>query len=75
MLPYHNNKTILFVLVSLFYKLVLFAILYIIVTVVFSVEFFIILVSALVIIAFYTVLERKLIASIQRRRGPNVVGF
>lgn len=26
-------------------------------------------------VAFYTLLERKLMSSIQRRRGPNVVGF
>jgi len=42
---------------------------------VFGLEFLILLVSALVIIAFYVVLERKLIGSMQRRRGPNVVGF
>ncbi len=26
-------------------------------------------------IAFFTVLERKILASMQRRRGPNVIGF
>jgi NADH-ubiquinone oxidoreductase chain 1 len=26
-------------------------------------------------VAFYTLAERKIIASIQRRTGPNVVGF
>lgn len=41
----------------------------------FGVEFLILLVSALVVIAFYVVLERKLLGAIQRRRGPNVVGF
>jgi NADH-quinone oxidoreductase subunit H len=30
---------------------------------------------ALPMIAFFTLAERKLIASVQRRRGPNVVGF
>jgi len=29
----------------------------------------------LVVVAFFTLAERKLIASIQRRRGPNVTGF
>jgi NADH:ubiquinone oxidoreductase subunit H len=29
---------------------------------------------ALPIVAFFTLAERKLIASVQRRRGPNVVG-
>ena len=32
-------------------------------------------VCLLVIIAYYTIAERKIMASIQRRRGPNVVGF
>ena len=30
---------------------------------------------ALLIVAFYTLVERKVIAGIQRRRGPNVVGI
>ena len=33
------------------------------------------LICALIIIAFFTLAERKVIASIQRRRGPNVVGI
>lgn len=33
------------------------------------------LVCALIIIAFFTLAERKVIASVQRRRGPNVVGI
>lgn len=33
------------------------------------------IVFLLIIIAFYTLLERKIMASIQRRTGPNVVGF
>lgn len=33
------------------------------------------LVSSIVAIAYFTLLERKLLASVQRRRGPNVVGF
>lgn len=33
------------------------------------------LVSLLLSVAFVVVLERKLMASVQRRRGPNVVGF
>lgn len=40
-----------------------------------SPELLLIFVGCLVSIAFYVVLERKLMASIQRRRGPNVVGF
>ena len=33
------------------------------------------IVCLLVTIAYYTIAERKIMASIQRRRGPNVVGF
>jgi NADH-ubiquinone oxidoreductase chain 1 len=33
------------------------------------------IVSALLAIAFFTIAERKLLASIQRRKGPNVTGF
>jgi len=29
----------------------------------------------LLVVAFYTLVERKVIAAVQRRRGPNVVGF
>lgn len=35
----------------------------------------IIIVPVLVAVAFFTLLERKIMASIQRRRGPNVVGL
>jgi NADH:ubiquinone oxidoreductase subunit H len=33
------------------------------------------LLPVLITVAFFTLFERKLLASIQRRRGPNVVGF
>jgi len=33
------------------------------------------LVPVLISIAFFTLAERKIMASIQRRRGPNVVGI
>lgn len=32
-------------------------------------------VLVLLVVAFYTLVERKVIAAVQRRRGPNVVGF
>jgi len=32
-------------------------------------------ITVLVCVAFFTLLERKVLSSIQRRRGPNVVGF
>lgn len=35
----------------------------------------IILVPILIAVAFLTLFERKIMAAIQRRRGPNVVGF
>ncbi len=33
------------------------------------------IVCLLICIAYYTLAERKIMAAIQRRRGPNVVGF
>jgi len=33
------------------------------------------LIPILISVAFYTLAERKIMASIQRRKGPNVVGF
>ena len=33
------------------------------------------IITALLAIAFFTIAERKLLASIQRRKGPNVTGF
>ena len=33
------------------------------------------LISLLISIAYFTLIERKFIASIQRRRGPDIVGF
>jgi NADH:ubiquinone oxidoreductase subunit H len=34
-----------------------------------------IIIPILICVAFFTLLERKVIGYIQRRRGPNVVGF
>jgi NADH:ubiquinone oxidoreductase subunit H len=33
-----------------------------------------IIVPLLIAVAYFTLVERKIIASIQRRKGPNVVG-
>jgi NADH-ubiquinone oxidoreductase chain 1 len=33
------------------------------------------LIPLLIVVAFFTLAERKAMASIQRRRGPNIVGF
>ncbi len=33
------------------------------------------IIPILVSVAIYTLLERKVLASVQRRRGPNVTGF
>jgi NADH:ubiquinone oxidoreductase subunit H len=33
------------------------------------------IICLLIAIAYYTLAERKIMAAIQRRRGPNVVGF
>jgi len=39
------------------------------------IELLITFLSVLLAIAFYTIAERKVLASIQRRKGPNVTGF
>ena len=39
------------------------------------IKFLGIIIPVLVGVAFFTLLERKLIGYVQRRRGPNVVGF
>jgi NADH:ubiquinone oxidoreductase subunit H len=39
------------------------------------VKFLFILIPVLISVAFFTLLERKFIGYIQRRKGPNVVGF
>lgn len=70
-----NIAIIVFFLGWIFKKLVFVLLFSLVASLLFGPEFLIILISALVIIAFYVVLERKLIGSIQRRRGPNVVGF
>jgi hypothetical protein len=33
------------------------------------------IITLLISIAYFTLAERKIIASVQRRRGPNIVGF
>ena len=33
------------------------------------------IVGLLIAVAFYTLAERKVMAAVQRRKGPNVVGF
>jgi NADH:ubiquinone oxidoreductase subunit H len=40
----------------------------------FILEILIPILSVLICVAYYTLAERKIIASIQRRQGPNVVG-
>jgi NADH-quinone oxidoreductase subunit H len=39
------------------------------------VEVVLMIISILILVAFYTLAERKLMALVQRRRGPNVTGF
>jgi len=33
------------------------------------------IIGLLIAVAFYTLAERKIMAAVQRRKGPNVVGF
>ena len=37
-------------------------------------KFLILVLPLLIAVAYFTLVERKILASIQRRRGPNVVG-
>jgi NADH:ubiquinone oxidoreductase subunit H len=39
------------------------------------IELIITFIGVLLSIAFFTIAERKILASIQRRKGPNVTGF
>jgi NADH-quinone oxidoreductase subunit H len=39
------------------------------------VSFLILLLPILIAVAFFTLAERKIMAAIQQRKGPNVVGF
>jgi len=43
-------------------------------TLLYFIKSLIIIVLVLLMVAFYTILERKIIAYMQRRRGPNIVG-
>lgn len=39
------------------------------------IKFLILFVCVLLAVAFFTLVERKIMAAIQRRKGPNVVGW
>lgn len=41
----------------------------------FALHFLSIIIPVLLVIAFFTVGERKLMAAVQRRKGPDVAGF
>jgi NADH-quinone oxidoreductase subunit H len=43
--------------------------------IIFFIKFLGIIIPVLISVAVFTLLERKLIGYIQRRKGPNVVGF
>jgi NADH-quinone oxidoreductase subunit H len=41
----------------------------------FLIKILAVLLPVVISVAYYTLLERKILAAVQRRRGPNVVGF
>jgi len=51
-----------------------FSVMYNLTAIILATVYAITMISLIAAIAFFTVLERKVLASIQRRRGPNVVG-
>jgi len=43
--------------------------------VIYLLNFLLVAISVILTIAFFTLLERKTMASVQRRRGPNIAGI
>jgi NADH:ubiquinone oxidoreductase subunit H len=39
------------------------------------IKFLLIFIPILITVAFFTLLERKVLASLQKRRGPNIIGI
>lgn len=64
-----SSKLVVRVQISSFPFMTLFSVIEFVLLLIFN------LVPLIVCIAFYTVAERKILASLQRRMGPNVVGF
>src|SRR5277367_4259230 len=64
-----NNKLYIYI----FLKCCLVEVLFIVDFIFF--KFLCIFLPVLLVVAFFTLLERKVLASFQRRRGPNVIGL
>lgn len=65
---------------TLFSKLIIFSFKFVIFLLFFFIDIFYlkflpIILGILLVVAFFTLFERKILAGIQRRRGPNVVGI
>lgn len=70
---YINFSYNLFFLISVFFtKIIIFFLLFYLFIIV---KFLACLLPVLLIVAFFTVYERKLLAAVQRRKGPNTVGL
>ena len=46
-----------------------------IIPIMFFIYILLLILPVVITVAFYTLAERKIIAAIQRRTGPNIVGF
>lgn len=71
-IPLYTISTLISIVIVFICKLVIFSLIFYIFIIA---KFLVCLLPVLIIVAFFTVLERKLLAAVQRRKGPNTVGL
>ncbi len=72
---YYKEFLITFLVFFFLYFFIAFNILTVLLSIVQKLVLILIVIPILLVIAFYTLAERKVMGAIQRRRGPNVAGF